>query len=146
MSKITEELRELTRIASILSRATGSITVTTKREPDYNDRGLYKKIAETVTAKIEALNAVTDQQYLAMLSGADKEITITGDLMTAKKLGETIGRVQERMGRGESFSEAVLPEIVEEAKAKKAEEFFDSVEKDTINTMKEPKSEADPRD
>jgi hypothetical protein len=124
MSKITEELRELTRIASILSRATGSITVTTKREPDYSDRDLYKKIAETIMAKIDALNAVTDQQYLAMLSDADKP-----EIGPKIKLFFKDGEDHEDLIGKKMFDEMETEKITPPEK-----EPLDSVEKDTIKT------------
>lgn len=146
MSKITEELKELAQIACTLGKANGSVEVRTSRSPEYQDRDLFKKLMETVRKKIEALAEIPDAEYVAMVTGADKKITIVGDLMTAEKLGETIGRVQERMAKGASFSEAALPEIVEETKAKQAEELYDSIEKDTIDTTTEPESKVDPRD
>jgi hypothetical protein len=125
MSKITEELRELATIANILSKGNGSITITTKREPDYLHRDLFKRIAETITAKVEALNAVTDKQYLAMLSGADK-----AEIGPKVKLFFKDGEDQEdRIGK-RIFEEMEMEKIIPPEK-----EPQDSVEKDTIEYL-----------
>lgn len=104
MSKITEELKELAQIACTLGKANGSVEVRTSRSPEYQDRELFKKLMETIQLKIDALARIPDAEYVAMVTGADKEIT-------------TVGK-----------------------------EFFDSIEKDTIDTTTEPESKADPRD
>lgn len=136
MSKITEELRELATIANILSKGNGSITITTKREPDYLHRDLFQKIAETITAKVEALNAVTDKQYLAMLSGADKAEIGPKVKLFFKDDEDQEDRIGKRIFEEMEMEKITFPE----------KEPLDSVEQHTIDTTKEPESKADPRD
>jgi hypothetical protein len=130
MSKITEELKELAQIACTLGKANGSVEVRTSRSPEYQDRDLFKKLKETIQEKIDALARIPDAEYVAIVTGADKETTIVGDWMSTKELGETIKRIQERMAKGASFSEAAKPEIKSEDPTGQA--MFDEMESEKI--------------
>jgi len=135
MSKITEELRELTRIAGILGRTNGSVDVRTIHEPAYEDREIFKKISEAIKKKVEALNGIPDELYVNLVTGAEKP-----EIAQKIKLFFKEGETQEQAGQ------AMFDEMEAEKITPPEKELLDSVEQHAIDTTKEPSSEADPRD